>query len=124
MARHKILIIEDEPDLAKVLSNRLASRDFEVSIAQDAYQGSSQVINKQPDLVILDLMLPAGGGIKVLKNIRINSKIMNMPVMILTGLNDPEYEKQIRALGVQAYFQKPYEFETLLGKIKELLMVE
>ena len=124
MAKRVILVVEDETDLAKILARRLIDHDFEVSIATDAYQGISSTMSEHPSLVILDLMLPAGGGLSVLKNMRLNPKTMNIPVVVITGIKDPEYEKKVLAEGVQAYFQKPYEFTVVLQKIKELLKME
>ena len=117
----KILIIEDEKDVARVLAKRLTNENFEVLIALDAYQGFSYTLKDRPDLVILDLMLPAGGGLSVLKQIRSSAILMNTPVIILTGIKDVDYEQRVLQEKVEAYFEKPYDFEKLLTVINKTL---
>jgi DNA-binding response OmpR family regulator len=116
-----VLIVEDEQDVAIVLAKRLKDEGFEVIMAQDAYEGFSLALKDKPDLVLLDLMLPAGGGLQVLQNIRNSSKIMNMPVVVITGIKDVEYEKKVLKAGVEAYLEKPYDFEKLKGIIQKIL---
>ena len=116
-----ILIIEDEQDVAKVLAKRLLDEGFETIIAQDAYQGFSLAQQSKPDLVLLDLMLPAGGGLQVLQNMRNSTKTMNTPVIVITGIKDVEYEQKVIKAGVEAYLEKPYDFEQLKGIIQKIL---
>jgi len=116
-----VLIVEDEQDVAIVLAKRLKDEGFEVIMAQDAYEGFSLALKDKPDLVLLDLMLPAGGGLGVLQNIRSSSKIMNMPVVVITGIKDAEYEQKVLKAGVEAYLEKPYDFEQLKGIIQKIL---
>ena len=116
-----VLIVEDEQDVAIVLAKRLKDEGFEVIMAQDAYEGFSLALKDKPDLVLLDLMLPAGGGLQVLQNIRNSSKIMDMPVVVITGIKDAEYEQKVLKAGVEAYLEKPYDFEKLKGIIQKIL---
>ena len=119
----KVLVVEDEQDVAMVLSKRLIDEGFEVINALGAYQGYSLALKDKPDLVILDLMLPAGGGLKVLQHIRGSIQTINTPVIIITGIKDSQYEQQVRKEGVDAYIEKPYDFVTLkeamLGILKK-----
>lgn len=117
----KILIIEDEYDVVKVVSKRLSDAGFETVVAGDAYQGVDLAHKEKPDLIILDLMLPAGGGIKVLKDIRISSHTAYIPVVVLTGMQDAAYKKNILDQGVEAYLEKPYDAEELIETIKSIL---
>ena len=66
---YKILIIEDDTDLATVLQMNLESKGFEAIMAHDAIQGTSMTHSEKPSLIILDINLPAGGGLAILKNI-------------------------------------------------------
>jgi DNA-binding response OmpR family regulator len=117
----KILIIEDEPDIAKVLKKRLMDYNFEVICAIDAYVGIKLAHDEKPDLIILDIMLPAGGGLSVLKNIRVSTKTAFIPVVVLTGMSDDEYKKKILQEGVEAYLQKPYDIGELVGTINTII---
>jgi OmpR family response regulator RpaB len=117
----KIMIIEDDLDTVKVLHKRLTLKGFEVIVAQDAYQGIALIHKTQPDLIILDLMLPAGGGQAVLKSLRLSDQIGYIPVIVLTGITDPEYKKKVLSDGVDAYIEKPYDPDYLITTINNLL---
>ena len=117
----KILIVEDEIDLAKVLAKRLMQNNFEVKIASDAYQGVALAHKEMPDLVILDLMLPAGGGLNVLKNLRKSAHTCHLPIIVVTGSQDEELKRQVREEGVDAFFLKPYEAKVVIGAIEKIL---
>lgn len=121
MVSKTILIIEDEPDLAKVLARRLSSSGYNVIIAQDAYLGVSEAHKSKPDLIILDLMLPGGGGHSVLERLDVSTHTNLIPVIILTGMQDEQYKQKILAHGIAAYFEKPYEYQNLLSEIKKLI---
>ncbi|MDD5194566.1 MAG: response regulator transcription factor [Candidatus Omnitrophica bacterium] len=117
----KILIIEDEPDIAKVVAKRLTQSGFEVTVAVDAYEGVAFAHKEKPDLIILDLMLPAGGGLSVLRNIKLAGEIRYTPVIVLTGVKDEDYKQQILNQGIEAYLEKPYEPEVLISTIQNIL---
>jgi DNA-binding response OmpR family regulator len=119
----RILIIEDDQVIANAFLNSLIDSGFDAIIAQDAYQGTKLVYDKNPDLIILDLMLPAGGGQTVLKNIRLSMKTKNIPVIILTGVQDEELKNKIIKEGVSAYMEKPVELDKLIAAIKNILGV-
>jgi DNA-binding response OmpR family regulator len=121
MARKKILVIEDEQDVAKLLVIRLKSFNYEVAVADSGIQGIELAHKEKPDLIILDLMLPAGDGLSVLDTLRLSSYLRFTPVIVLTGLQDEEYKKKVIEKGVDAYFQKPYDAEQLLSSIKSLI---
>lgn len=117
----KILIVEDEVDAAKVLVKRLETNGFDVIVAVDAYQGTAFINKDRPDLVILDLMLPAGGGLSVLKNIRNNPKVAYTPIIVLTGMKDENIKKEVMDSGVDAFLEKPFDSSELLAIINTLL---
>ena len=120
----KILIIEDEPDTVKVVAKRLTQSGFEVVVAVDAYEGVKFAHKEKPDLIILDLMLPAGGGLSVLKNIRMTTGIRSTPVVVLTGIKNEGYKQQILDKGVEAYLEKPYDPDVLISTIRNILNKE
>jgi DNA-binding response OmpR family regulator len=117
----KILIIEDEPDIAKVVRKRLMDHDYEAICAPDSYSGVQLARREAPDLIILDLMLPAGGGLRALQNLRLSTNTQNTPVVVLTGMQDPEYKRKVIQEGVDAYLEKPFESKALLRTIGYLL---
>ena len=117
----KILIVEDEDDAAMLLGKRLSKNGFEVLTASDVPK-SIEVLQKQKvDLVILDLMLPAGGGVTVLKSLRENSRTSSIPVVVLTATHSPGYKQKVLDEGVESYMEKPYDPAELVTTIKGLL---
>ncbi len=117
----KILVIDDEVDIIKVLKKRLSSAGFDVIIAMDGYQGTEFAYKELPDLIILDLMLPAGGGLSVLKNLKLSVKTNDIPIVVLTAMRDEKYKNDILTAGIEAYLEKPYDIEKLIIVIKNLL---
>ena len=118
----KILIVEDETDVASVLRKRLATAGFNIVVSSDAYQGVEMAHREKPDLIILDLLMPSGGGLSVLKNIRISSFTKDIPVVVLTGAEDESLKKNILDQGVSAFLRKPYIIEEVVSTINDILV--
>ena len=122
--KKRILVVEDEMDYAKMVKMRLESAGYEVSVAGDAYSGTHQVVKNNPDLVVLDLNMPAGGGFALLERIRKIPSRATIPVVILTGRNvDEDLIARAETYDVSAIFSKPYDASRFLAKIASLLRV-
>lgn len=119
----KILIVDDDPDILKLLRFKLSQEGYKVVVATDAYSGIQTAHREKPDLIILDIMLPAGGGYHTLKNIRLTPQGSQTPIVILTGMQDPELRQKIELEGVEAYMQKPLDYQLMSETIKKLLAV-
>ena len=120
----RILIVEDEIDFAKMVKLRLQSVGYDVQIAGDAYTGTQEIIKNDYDLIILDLMMPAGGGFSLLERIRkIPTKTM-VPVVIVTGktINGEDREKA-KEYDVAAIFSKPYDSNEFVDTLQSLAPV-
>jgi DNA-binding response OmpR family regulator len=117
----KILIVDDEKDWTQMLAMRLKHTGYLIDVAFDALQAVMQVIQLKPDLMILDIMLPAGSGLEVLNNIRTNAKTFSIPVIVLTARGDKETKEAAEKLGISGYFIKPVDMDELLEKLKEVL---
>lgn len=118
---HKVLIIEDEPDVAKLLVLRFRAAGFEVRHVPDALFGFMESRSFAPDVIVLDLMLPAGGGLTALQQIRQSVHTSHIPIIVYTGKEDTNYKKQVEECGVQAYFQKPYDHQKIVEKALQLI---
>jgi len=116
----KILIIEDEEELAYGLAIFLKSRNYSVLIAHDALYGISLGHKEKIDLVILDLGLPAGGGLFVLENLKRSVDTIQIPILIVTASQDQDAQDKALKLGVEMYLQKPFEPENLLSHIEKI----
>jgi two-component system chemotaxis response regulator CheY len=119
--RKKILIVEDNEDVALAFTVRFAGAGFEVRSVQTAAEGVKAVDLFEPDLVLLDLLVPGGGGYSVLKALRRAPHTERVPVIVMTGLDDQEYKAKIRALGVSAFLEKPCDPDRLMSMTRELL---
>ncbi len=122
--RKKILVVEDDPHISKLIKIRLEAAGFKVFCAYDGYQGIDFAVKKRPDLIILDWMMPAGGGESVLGKVRINTEIHHTPVVILTAIRDEDQKNAIAEGGISAYFQKPYDPQELTDTIRKILSSE
>ena len=113
----KILIVEDDQNIAKALSVRLKSAGYEVTVAPDAMSGVSSALKTQPDLVLLDISLPAGTGFTVADRIQ---KLLPTatPFIFLTASKQPGLREKAEELGALGFFEKPYDAEELLDAIE------
>jgi len=118
-----ILIADDDRGLVLLLSKHLLKRGFEVAGAYDAMQASVTAIRKPIDAVILDINMPAGTGYEVLKRMRSNPRSSLIPVIVLTGSIEPAEEQKVKAMGADAFLQKPVDLAQLDRLIAALLGV-
>lgn len=116
----KILIVEDEPMVAKALSIRLESAGYQAEIAYDAATALMQFRKHEPDMVLLDINLPAGDGFKVAERIFEQSPAI-LPIIFITASKDPQLLEKARDMGAAGYFEKPYDARELLDAIEEIL---
>jgi DNA-binding response OmpR family regulator len=118
MERPKILIVDDDPDLRRAMKIRLRANYYDTVHASDGYSAMAMAQKERPDLIILDLGLPAGDGFGVLKRLQDTDTLSNIPVIVLTA-RSPQFNEQ-RALlaGASAFFQKPADNRELLDVIR------
>jgi DNA-binding response OmpR family regulator len=116
-----ILVVEDELDIQKVVAKRLTSRGFTVHCASDGYQAVQKAHKIAPDLIVLDLQLPAGDGLSVLRKLRISDSTKKTYIVVLTGMTNELYKQSVLIEGVDAYLQKPYDAHVLLDTIDQIL---
>ncbi len=101
-----ILIIEDDPILSKMYSEKFRNEGFEVLTAMDGESGLDMAIKNKIDMILLDVMLPRVSGIDLLKKLREHEKGKNTLVVVLTNLADPDEKKRALNLGVKDYLVK------------------
>lgn len=113
----KVLVADDDRIQVTQLSGRLKARGHEVVEAFDALQASTAVLRTTPDLIVLDIGMPGGTGVEVLKRLKSSPMTWRIPIVIVSANEDPEVEKQVRSLGVNEFFRKPADFEALYAAI-------
>src|SRR5438552_15636675 len=117
-SRQKILVIEDDPVAGADLEARLEANGYIVARAADAASAMTVVNRERPDLILLDLGLPAGDGFLVLERLRKIETLAAIPVLVVTGRSDPETRKRVAAMGVAPVLAKPVNTEVLLAAIR------
>ncbi len=120
--KKKVLIIEDSKLVCAILERSLKEEGFEVIVCNEGYCGVKSAEKENPDVIILDLILPELPGEEVCRQIKRNPKTENTPVIMLTA-KDSEVDKVIgKVLGADAYVSKPFRIEDLLVQIRFLVL--
>ena len=120
--KKKILIVEDEIEFAKMVGLRLRSVGYEVALAEDTQIGTRKVMDEDWDLLVLDLMMPGGGGFALLDTVQKDSRKAKIPVIILTGKTvDEAVRLKAETYNVSDIIMKPYESKVFIEKIKTLV---
>lgn len=118
----KILVIEDDPFLANLLKLRLQKEQMEVISAIDGEDAIKKLNDIEPDLILLDLILPKKSGFEVLENISKNPSLRNKPVIIISNLGQTADIQKGKELGAVEYFVKAkISIDDLILKIKDFL---
>lgn len=115
----RILIIEDENHIAEGLKLNLSFQGYAVRIALDGISGLQEWKTWQPDLIVLDLMLPGIDGVSVLRNIRLEDE--RIPILVLSAKTAPDDKVQCFGYGVDDYLQKPFNLDEFLLRVERLL---
>ena len=116
-----VLIIEDEEDLAELISLNLQRSGYTTDIAHNGIVGLEKVLLNAPDLVILDVMLPHKNGYSVLEDMRKDTRTRDMPVMMVTAQNQPQERINGFEYGADDYLAKPFSPKELVLRTKALL---
>ena len=124
MSQKKILIVDDERDIVKALMIRLKSSGYGVITAFDGAQGVFMANKEIPDLVILDIRMPAGDGFSVVEKLKQSNRTHRIPVIFLTGSPERNAEERAMGLGARFYIKKPYDPEELLDAVKRALEIK
>jgi two-component system, OmpR family, KDP operon response regulator KdpE len=122
--RGKILVVEDDDDLRRGLARRLESSGYHVVLASDALAAVTTARAERPDAVLLDIGLPGGSGLAVLRRYSDDAALILTPVIVLTGRDPMSIEDAVRAFGVAGFLTKPAENDELLGVIERALRGE
>lgn len=117
-----ILIVEDDEIILRALYLSLHEEGYSLATATDGESGYSMTERLKPDLVLLDLLLPKKSGFDYLENIKANTKLKDVPVVVLSNLGDDKSIKKAKSLGALDYFVKAEtDLSKLAQKIKSIL---
>ena len=117
----KILVVDDEANIVELLQSRLEKNGYGVIVAYDGQEALEKTYKENPDLIILDIMLPKVDGYNVCKTLRSDDKYKAIPIIMLTARTLGQDIKMGMDLGAVSYVQKPFQPEVLLGIIQGLV---
>ena len=121
MEQKKILLIDDEVSLCKVLKIELEHAGYQVTVAYDGLEGFNKVKEYMPDLIILDVMMPHMDGLRICRMLKFDGKFKDIPILLLTAKGlaaDKLIGQEVKA---DAYMTKPFKAEEVLACLSNLL---
>ena len=116
-----ILVVDDEPDLLALLVDQVSSLGYEVVAARDGTEGLRLAVDRHPDVILTDVIMPYMDGPEMLERMRSRPDTRGIPVIALTALTDRRTRTRLGALGVRAFLSKPYSMHDLGERIREAL---
>lgn len=117
---HKILVVDDDQECVEAIKIALQSRGYEVEVARDGNQALQMTELVNPDLLVLDMMMPQRSGFLVLENIRRN-RPEPLPVIMITANEGSRHKAYAEMLGVHDYLRKPFSIDKLLESVERAL---
>ena len=117
----KILIVDDDKEIALLLASRLKANKYDVVVAYDAVEAVAKAFKEKPDLILLDIKMPAGGGLRVMHNLRNAADTATIPVIVITAYPSQEIQQKVKEMGSVNFIAKPYKAEDVLSKIRKAL---
>ena len=116
----RVLLIDDEVQIAHVMRLLLEPRGHEVLVAVDGSRGVALAGRQAPDVIVLDLMMPIMDGFATLESLQINPRTVSIPVVVVTAMQPEQVEQRCYAMGARAYVRKPFDADIFVGTVEEL----
>ena len=116
----RVLLVDDDTEIVESMRTVLESRGYEILVARDGNQGLMMAEKEEPDLVVLDMMMPKRSGFLVLEKLR-RSRPVPMRVIMITANEGSRHKAYAEMLGVDDYIRKPFAMDRLLASIDKLL---
>ncbi len=119
--RRKLLIIDDDRAFVVLAAAILRDAGFKVLEAFDAMQGFMFAQQDPPAVILLDMQMPAGGGMNLLQRVQTNPRLKVVPIIVVTASTDEGMEESVRSLGATDVLRKPVDRDRLLAKVNQVL---
>ncbi len=116
--KKRILLIDDQPDFVELITLRLEANQYEVMTASDGQEGFDKALSEQPDLILLDIMMPQKNGFEVLPQLKQHAQARLIPVIMLTAKAETRSMSKSQKLGATDYLIKPVDTKELLAAIQ------
>jgi DNA-binding response OmpR family regulator len=117
----KVLVVDDEPSIAKVVRKQLEVAGYEVEVAIDGQDGLDKAKSWNPTLIVLDVMIPKIDGHGVCRALKQDEKYRRIPILMLTAKAQRQDYQEAMQQGAEAYLTKPFELQELLEKVRALI---
>ena len=117
----RVLIVDDEPDVLRLVALRLKKSGYEILAASDGKEGFDIISSEKPDLVLLDLRLPNMDGVDICKQVKNDEVLRHIPIILFTATSDIEVADKAKEAGANDYMVKPFEPDELLEKISGII---
>ena len=121
MARKHVVYVDDNLDLTRLVEAELQDAGYEITIANDGEEGIETILSVQPDMVILDVMMPLMNGWEVCKYLRNKGEVKDIPILMLTGIGRVVNDMTSPLYGASDHLDKPFEMEDLIERVDTLL---
>ena len=122
MAKKTVMIVDDEPDINKVVVDILGPKGYKVVTAVSGKEALSKLKRTKPDLILIDFLMPTMSGIELCRAIRADSKLANAKVAFLTALTlSSKGMKELNSLDVMDFIKKPFDYDVLIRRVKKLI---
>ncbi len=119
----RVLIVEDEAQVARLIDHYLQKEGFETQIAEDGFQAGAMLATFQPGLMTLDLNMPRLKGSEVLKFVRTDPRFRTLKVLVISGMGEEELQAALEA-GADAVLTKPFKSAALIAEVRRLLKLK
>lgn len=119
--RHRILVVDDDPETGRLLRSWFAGGPYEILVAEGGLPGLRRAATETPDLVLLDLRMPDLDGISVARRLKEEPATRSIPVVLLTACRDLDAKVEAFSAGVDDYVTKPFEFEEVDARVRSML---
>ncbi|MBU1084538.1 MAG: response regulator [Candidatus Omnitrophica bacterium] len=122
MVQKKILVVDDEPNIVKLIEVRLISAGYDVVTADNGEEGLKKTVSESPDLILLDVTMPGMDGFEVLHKLKTDPKTMHIPVLMLTAMGATQSMLKAQKMRAADYILKPFKGDELLRYIKRYVL--
>jgi len=119
--RHKVLLVDDEPNIVMSLEYAFKKNNFEVFVARDGEEALNILKNEVPNVILLDIMMPNVDGYQTLQEIKKNKALKETKVIFVSAKNKASDIDKGLTLGADHYITKPFSVKNIISKVKELL---
>lgn len=117
----RIIVVDDDKDICDMVKHRLTMMGMEVESFPNGEYGLAAILENPPDLAIVDMMMPLKNGLDVTRDIRANAKTKDLPIIVFTALDWPEWREAAHEAGAEHYVIKPFSVAALGAYVEKLL---